>query len=120
MSNSLQKLPKRTVHHHIETTGPACHAKARRLGSTKLAAAKIEFEYMLKMEIFRPSKSKWSSALHMVPNKDGTWNINKNTTPDRYNIPFLTDCNQKLNGCTIFSTLDMVRVYYQIDICTSR
>lgn len=123
MSNVLQRLPQHTVYHHIETTGSPCHAKARRLDSNKLAAAKKEFEYLLEHGIIRPSKSEWSSALHMVRKKDGTWRccgdyrqLNKKTIPDRYNIPFLTDCNLQLNGCTIFSTLDMVRAYHQVDI----
>lgn len=123
MSNALQRLPQHTVYHHIETNGPPCHAKCRRLDPVKLQAAKKEFEYLMELGIIRPSKSQWSSALHLVPKKDGSWRccgdyrqLNNQTIPDRYNIPFLTDCNINLQGCTVFSTLDMVRAYHQIDV----
>ncbi|GJQ68753.1 hypothetical protein Trydic_g17285 [Trypoxylus dichotomus] len=53
--------------HQIETRGSPVSAKARRLPPDKLAAGKLEFQHMVELGICRPSKSQWSSPLHMIP-----------------------------------------------------
>jgi len=40
--------------------------------------------------------------------------LNAITQPDCYPISFLQDCIQFLHGATIFSTIDLIRVYQQI------
>ncbi|XP_026476410.1 uncharacterized protein LOC113382065 [Ctenocephalides felis] len=58
---------KLVTQHHIKTTsGPLIAYKPRRLAPGKLKAAKYEFEEMIKAGTARPSKSCWSSPLHMV------------------------------------------------------
>ncbi|XP_076054478.1 uncharacterized protein LOC143033166 [Oratosquilla oratoria] len=59
------------VTHHIETTGPPVHAKARRLAPERFKEFKVEFECLISHGIIRPSSSKWLSVLHIVPNKNG-------------------------------------------------
>lgn len=50
--------PKTNTIHHIETSkGPPITARPRRLNPEKLAAAKTEFQYLIKMGICCPSKS---------------------------------------------------------------
>ena len=72
--SSGHTLVKHNVLHHIETTGRPVFARARRLPPDKLIAAKREFDHMLQLGIIRPSKSEWSSPLHMVPKGDsGDW-----------------------------------------------
>ena len=53
------------VQHHLTTSGPPVHARARRLAPDKLAIAKREFAEMEKMGIIRKSNSPWSSPLHI-------------------------------------------------------
>ena len=60
---------KHTVTHHIHTTGPPVHAKARRLPPDRLRIAKQEFEHMMEQSIIQTSDSQWSSPLNMVPKK---------------------------------------------------
>ena len=111
------------VQHFIETTGPPVFSKARRLSPEKLKAAQIEFQFMLQQGICRPSKSPWASPLHMVAKKSGDWRpcgdyraLNLKTVPDRYPLPFLTDCNHMLYGSRFFSKIDLLKAFNQIPI----
>ncbi|GFW93628.1 transposon Tf2-9 polyprotein [Trichonephila clavipes] len=56
--------------HHIITTGPPVTARPRRLHPKLYDAVKVEFEFLLAQGIIRPSKSPWSSPLHVVPKSD--------------------------------------------------
>ena len=73
--------------------------------------------------MIRPSKSNWSSALHMVLKKNNDWRpcgdfrrLNSASQPDKYMVPHLQDFSANLHGCTVFSKIDLVKAFHQIPV----
>ena len=67
---------RHSVTHHIETCGPPKVSRARRLAPDRLSAAKAEVQELLKDGTLRPSKSSWSSPIHLVPkSQPGRWRL---------------------------------------------
>ncbi len=78
---------------------------------------------MEKAGIIHWSKSSWASPLHMVKKADGTWRprgdyrrLNNVTKTDRYPVPNIKDFTARLQGCTVFSKLDLRKGYYQVPV----
>ena len=107
----------------MERKGPPISTPARCLDPQKYAAAKAEFERMEKAGIVRRSNSPWASALHMVPKPDSSWHpcgdfrrLNNATVPDKYRIPNIRDFTNNVAGSHMFSTLDLMKGYYQVEM----
>ena len=107
----------------IETRGPPLKSHPRRLTPEKLKLAKQYFREMCHAGICRRSNSSWSSGLHMVAKKDGSWRpcgnfrcLNAKTVDDNYPLPHIHDFTAKLASCNIFSKIDLVRGYHQIPV----
>lgn len=73
--NASRALPSVThdVLHHIITTGPPISSTFRRLDVDKFLTARAEFNTLEWEGIICRSCSPWSSPLHVVRKKDGTW-----------------------------------------------
>ncbi|GFU27667.1 hypothetical protein TNCV_3349711 [Trichonephila clavipes] len=70
-----------------------------------------------------PSKSPWSSPLHVVPKSDSTVRpvgdyrqLNSVTEFDSYPMPYLNDFAHALHGKKIFSKIDIFKAFHQIPI----
>ena len=115
--------PKHEVRHTIETRGQPIRAKARPLPPQKLAAAKANFDEMATSGIVRRSNGPWSSQLHVVTKKDGSFRmcgdyrrLNTVTTPDRFSIPLIADLTARLHRRKFFGKVDLVKGYHQIPV----
>ena len=103
--------------------GPPVTARFRRLDSDKLKEAKAIFAAWERDGVVQRSSSQWSSPLHMVKKKDGSWRpcgdfrcLNLATKADKYPVPSLADFSSQLEGCTVFSTLNLKNSYLQVPL----
>jgi hypothetical protein len=65
---------------------------------------------MLEAGIIRRSSSCWSSPLHMVRRLEALRRLsrlNAATVEDKYPLPNMGDLSSRLDGCVIFSKLDL-------------
>jgi len=114
---------KHGVEHFLQTSGPPVTSRFRRLDAGKLAAAKRIFAEWEKAGIVRRSSSSWSSPLHLVKKKDGSWRpcgdfrrLNLVTVEDKYPVPNMGDFTGQVEGCSVFSKLDLKNGYLQVPL----
>ena len=110
---------------HRIKTGDAAPIKqaARRLPFHKRATLKTLLEDLLSKGVISESDSPWASPIVLVDKKDGSSRLcvdyrklNKMTTPDAYPLPRIDDTLDSLQGCKLFSTMDLASGYFQLEL----
>ncbi|GFW89804.1 transposon Ty3-G Gag-Pol polyprotein [Trichonephila clavipes] len=93
------------------------------IGADFLKHFNLLIDLKKKKGIIRPSKSPWSSPLHVVPKSDSTIRpvgdyrqLNSVTEFDSYPMPYLNDFAYALHGKKIFSKIDIFKAFHQIPI----
>lgn len=99
------------------------YSRFRRLAPDREKQVRDHFDQLCTKGFARPSRSPWSSPLHLVPKPDGTWRptgdfrgLNAVTVPDRYPLRNIVDLMQDLRGMTVFSKLDLQHGFYHIRV----
>jgi hypothetical protein len=59
----------------------------------------------------------------MLPKKDSSWRpcgnyrrLNTIMVPDRYPLPNMMGLSANMDGCTVFSKIDLVKAFHQVPI----
>ena len=120
---NFKKPARHKTKHFINTRGPPTCQRVRRLSPEKLEILRVELQKLQDLNVIEPANSPYGSPVHLVPKKDGSYRVtgdfrllNKQTVPDRYALPLLTDFVDFMSGSEHFSSLDLYKSYHQIEI----
>ena len=114
-------IPGKTTQacHHIPTKGQPIHVPPRRVPADYRGEVERQINEMLEQGIITQSSSPWMAPAVFVPKKSGDLHIcidyrelNKQTTKDAYPLPLPDEVQDRLEGSTIFSTLDLHSGYW--------
>ena len=102
------------------------YQKARRFPEVVNVEIEKQCHQLEALDIIEPSKSPFSSPVVPVRKKDGSIRLcvdyrrlNAATKPDKFPLPNLTDSVFGLQGTQFFTSLDLVRGYYQLPLDAS-
>ena len=124
----FKSTPGKTTlsHHLIPTTGSPLKVPPRRVPAEYRAEVEGLLKEMLQEGIIEESSSPWMAPAVYVKKKTGEIRLcvdyralNKQTTKDAYPLPLPDEVQDRLCGCTIFSTLDLRSGYWQVPIAPS-
>eukprot|EP00731_Ephydatia_muelleri_P002618 Em0001g2618a len=124
----FKSTPGKTTltHHLIPTTGSPLKVPPRRVPAEYRAEVEGLLKEMLQEGIIEESSSPWMAPAVYVKKKTGEIRLcvdyralNKQTTKDAYPLPLPDKVQDRLCGCTIFSTLDLRSGYWQVPIAPS-
>ncbi|KAJ4717071.1 Retrotransposon protein, putative, Ty3-gypsy subclass [Melia azedarach] len=96
-----------------------------RMAPSELKELKKQLEELLEKGFIRPSVSPWGAPVLFVKKKDGTMRLcidyrelNRVTVKNKYPLPRIDDLFDQLQGCSIFSKIDLRSGYHQLKIKT--
>ena len=99
------------------------YQRVRRFSPPITEAIEEQCKELYDLDIIEPSISPWSSPVVPVRKPDGSLRLcvdyrklNKVTIPDRFPMPNLSDSIFSLHGIMYFTSLDLVRGYYQLPL----
>ena len=99
------------------------YQRPRRFPEVVNAEIEKQCQELYEADIIEPSNSPWSSPVVPVRKKDGSLRLcidyrklNAVTVPDKFPLPNLNDAVFGLHGMKYFTSLDMVRGYYQFSL----
>ena len=82
-----------------------------------------EIEKMLKAGVIQPSESLFASPITLVPKKSGERRfcvdyrkVNSVTEKDVYPLPNIQQILDRVDGASVFTTLDLRLGYWQVDL----
>ena len=97
--------------------------KTRRFSEPVTNEIEKQCEELRQLGIIKFSKSPWSAPVVPIRKKDGTLRLcvdyrklNSVTKPDRFPMPNMQDLVFSLRGTKYFTSLDLVRGYYQVKL----
>ena len=109
--------------HHIATDGRPVQTSSYKLPYHLLEAARLDISSMLEHGIIEKSDSPYCSPILFVPKPDGGRRLcvdfrrlNAQTRKDSYPMPSIEESLNRLAGCKVFSTLDLVSGFWQIPL----
>ena len=100
--------------------------RPRRFPEPVVESIEAQCRELLAQDIISPSRSPWSSPVVPIRKRDGSMRLcvdyrklNAVTKADRFPMPNLTDLVFSLYGMKYFTSLDLVRGYYQVPLAES-
>ena len=100
------------VRQMVRRIPPFCRDEARKL-----------LKEMMEKDVIQPSVSPWASPIVLVQKKDGSTRfcvdyrkVNAVTRKDAYPLPRIDDTLDTLAGSKLFSTLDLISGYWQVEM----
>ena len=112
------------IKHHNDTgnTTPI-HQIPRRIPLARRTEVRKMLKEMMDKDVIQPSHSPWSSPIILVRKKDGSTHfcidfrkVNSITKKDAYPLPRVDDTVDTLGGSKIFSTMDLVSCFWQVEV----
>lgn len=116
--------PERNVEHVIDTGNATPVTRAPyKMSPAELDELKKQLDELLKKGHIKPSTSPWGSPVLFVKKKNGTMRmcvdyraLNKLTIRNKYPLPRIDECLERLNGASYFTSLDLTSGYHQVRI----
>ncbi|GBP13725.1 hypothetical protein EVAR_7963_1 [Eumeta japonica] len=94
-----------------------------RLSPDERQVCRDKIKDLLAANIIRPSCSPFASPILLVKKKDGSdrlcvdySELNRNTVPDKFPLPLISDQIQRLKGANYFTILDAASGFHQIPV----